>query len=548
VKLPASAAGVACVLLALPAGAAAAEPAKPFDFELAPPATPPAAAANGRTVSPRLATERRFNLLGMRWRGRAAPEIGVRVRRPGRGWSRWQEMEAHPDHNPDPRGGERVIRRASDPLWVGSADGVQYRLSRPVRGLRLHFVNVAAMRRARAAQDPQPEVVTRAEWGAAGCPPRDTPSYGEVKAVHVHHTVSLNDYSPEEAPAMVLAICRYHRNSNGWDDIGYNALVDRYGVLYEGRAGGLDQAVIGAQAQGFNAETAGIASIGDHTSVGASSATLDALARYIRWKLQVHGQPLSGPVELRSSGGSATRYPAGTRVTLERVIGHRDTGETACPGELLYTQLDDLRAMVSTGVATVPTYGTRLSATLADHSVDFGEVVPVTGLLSGPGGGPLGGEPIEVQVNGDGRWVVSRRVTSAADGTFATELKPRKRMYVRLRFPGRTELRRSVSARLLLRLRPVIALRRPRSRAAPGVPVPVEGSVGPRKRVVHLVLQQHVRGRYRKVGAKAVRVRRGRFRTSFVPAFRDRYRYSVVAKSDDDTDRGSTGWLPLRVR
>jgi hypothetical protein len=50
------------------------------------------------------------------------------------------------------------------------------------------------------------------------------------------------------------------------------------------------------------------------------------------------------------------------------------------------------------------------------------------------------------------------------------------------------------------------------------------------------------------VGASAVRARRGRFRTSFVPAFRDNYRYSVVAKSDDDTDRGSTGWLPLRVR
>jgi hypothetical protein len=33
-----------------------------------------------------------------------------------------------------------------------------------------------------------------------------------------------------------------------------------------------------------------------------------------------------------------------------------------------------------------------------------------------------------------------------------------------------------------------------------------------------------------------------------VAAFRDRYRYSVVAKADDDTDRGSTGWIPLRVR
>jgi len=549
VKLLASAAALACALLALPA-VAAGSPRAPFDFELAPRGGEPASASAvaGPVVSRRLRTSRRFNLVGMRWRGRAAPEIELRVRRPGRGWSRWQELEAHADHNPDAGRGERV-GRSSDPLWVGTADAVQYRLSRRVAGLRLHFVNVArrARPRARAAQDPQPDLVTRAEWGASQCPPRRSPGYGSVKAVHVHHTVSLNDYSPEEAPAIVLAICRFHRNSNGWDDIGYNALVDKYGVLYEGRAGGLDQAVIGAQAQGFNAETAGIASIGDHTSVGATPETLDALARYIRWKLGVHGQPLAGTVELRSSGGSATRYPAGTRVSVERVIGHRDTGKTACPGGLLYDQLDDLRAMVSTGVATVPSYSTRLSATLADTFVDFGQVVPVTGLLSGPDGAPLAGEQVEVQVNGDGRWITSRRLLSETDGTFATELKPRRRMYVRLRFLGRTELRRAFSSRLLLRLRPVIALRRPASRSEPGARVRVRGTVAPRKRVVHLLLQQHLRGRYRTVGRRTLRTVRGRFAGSFVPAFRDRYRYAVIVRSDDDTDRGSTGWRPLRV-
>ena len=152
----------------------------------------------------------------------------------------------------------------------------------------------------------------------------------------MHHTVSLNDYAPEESAAIVLSICRYHRNSNGWNDIGYKALVDKYGVLFEGRAGGLDQAVVGAQAQGFNAETAGIANIGDHTSAEATPETMAGLARYIRWKLGVHGQPLSGTVTLTSAGGSASRYPAGARVTVERVIGHRDTGHTACPGALLY--------------------------------------------------------------------------------------------------------------------------------------------------------------------------------------------------------------------
>jgi hypothetical protein len=50
------------------------------------------------------------------------------------------------------------------------------------------------------------------------------------------------------------------------------------------------------------------------------------------------------------------------------------------------------------------------------------------------------------------------------------------------------------------------------------------------------------------VGRRAVRARRGRFSTSFAPAFRDRYRYYAVTRSDLDTDRGATEPQPLRVR
>jgi hypothetical protein len=66
--------------------------------------------------------------------------------------------------------------------------------------------------------------------------------------------------------------------------------------------------------------------------------------------------------------------------------------------------------------------------------------------------------------------------------------------------------------------------------------------------VVSVVFQQQVRGRWRKVGTRAARTRRGRFSASFVPAFRARYRYYAVAKPDLDTDRGATELVPLRVR
>jgi hypothetical protein len=525
VKLLASAAALVCVLVLAPAASAA----QPVDFEL--PAPDRAGA--------KLSAPRAFNLVGLRWRGRALPDVELRVRR-GRGWSRWQHVGVHG------AGG-------SDPLWVGRARTVQYRLDRRVRGLRLHFVAVGKAKRrvrARASQavDTPFPYVSRADWGASRCVPRNSPDHGEVNAVNVHHTVSLNDYTPAEAPQVVLAICRYHRNSNGWSDIGYNALVDRFGTIYEGRAGGLDQAVVGAQAQGFNSTTAGIANIGDYSSVAASPESLAATADYIRWKLGVHGQPLSGPVTIRSSGGSASRYPAGANARLQRVNGHRDVGRTACPGDELYGQLDEIRALVESGTVFTPAFTARVSAWLGDSRVDYGTVVPVTGHLAGADGGALAGQVVELQVNSENRWRRAKRVTTTPDGSFATEIKPRKRMYVRLRYPGGADLRGAASRRMLLRLHPVVDFIRPWKRARAGQRVPVRGTVAPRKRVVHVVLQQRIAGRWRKVGTRVVRARRGRFRTSFVPAFRDRYRYYAAVKSDLDTDRGATERHLLRVR
>jgi hypothetical protein len=155
---------------------------------------------------------------------------------------------------------------------------------------------------------------------------------------------------------------------------------------------------------------------------------------------------------------------------------------------------------------------------------------------------------VEVQVNSDNAWRTARRLTTGADGAFATDLRPAKRMYVRVRYRGGEDVRAAASARLLLRLRPVLALTRPAGRGISGRRLSVKGTVAPRKRVVNVVFQQSIRGRWRTVGRRAVRTRRGRFATSFVPAFRASYRYYAVAKPDLDTDRGATAVVPLRVR
>jgi len=522
-KLPASAAVLLCAFL--PVSRAFAAP-RTTDFERTAPNR-----ASARIVAPRP-----FNLVGLNWRGDAAPDVHVRVRRHS-GWSRWRDVGVHG------AGG-------SDPVWVGRARVVQYRLSRRVPGLRLHFVAIGRpLVRVRASQtvDTPFPYVTREQWGASECPPRTAPDYGEVKAVAVHHTVSLNDYTPEEAPQVVLAICRYHRNSNGWNDIGYNALVDRFGTIYEGRAGGLDQAVIGAHAQGFNSQTAGMANIGDYSSISASDAALQSTANYIRWKLGVHGQPLSGPVTLTSGGGPESRYAAGTEVTVDRVLGHRDVGKTACPGDGLYDRLEQIRSLVLSR-SPFATFSARVSAALADYTADYPQDVPVSGALVGPDGNPLAGQPVEVQVNSDNAWRTSRRLVTGADGAFVSDLRPSKRMYVRVRFPGSADVRAAASPRLLLRLRPRVAFTRPPKTGTRARRLPVNGTVAPRKRVVTVIFQQRVRGRWRTVGRRAVRTKRGRFETSFVPAFRASYRYYATVASDLDTDRGATKMVALRVR
>jgi hypothetical protein len=311
-----------------------------------------------RFVSPVIEAPGRFDLVGIE---RERDPIEYRAREDGGEWTDWIETAN------------------GDPVYFGGADELQLRSRGERPEGELHYVNVSGdetfassvltnVREAvnsafiavagtaiAGAQPPQPEIVTRATWGGdTGCEPRTTPAYGDVRAATVHHTVTANDYTPAEAPGIVLGICRFHRNGNGWNDIGYNFLVDRFGTIYEGRAGGIAQAVVGAHAQGYNSQAFGTASIGTHTAVGASEEAKQAFAQLIAWKLALHGTIAAGKVRLVSGGGSANKYPAGKKVRVKRVFGHGRVGETACPGGALKRQIKEIRRRAQTIIEQHP--------------------------------------------------------------------------------------------------------------------------------------------------------------------------------------------------
>ncbi len=303
---------------------------------------------------------RRFDLAGLA--GETRP-LELRGRPSGGEWSEWTEAA---DGNPVYFGGADELQlrargwRPSGTLHYVNVSGTSSRAGSALTAFRESvnsaFVAAGSLLTPSADAAPsRPAMVTRGQWGASlesgGCAPREAPSYGRVKTVAVHHTVTSARYTAAEAPGIVLGICRYHRNANGWNDIGYNALVDRFGTLYAGRAGGIRKAVIGAHAQGFNARSAGIASIGTHTSVGLEPAELETIVSFLAWKLTAHALPAKGKVRLTSAGGAASRYKAGERVRLRRVIGHRDVGLTACPGEALYGQLAQIRRLTRQRIA-----------------------------------------------------------------------------------------------------------------------------------------------------------------------------------------------------
>lgn len=197
----------------------------------------------------------------------------------------------------------------------------------------------------------RPTIITRAQWGAdeslryvnAGC---GTPEYASsLVGAAIHHTATSNAYgSVDEAKAALRSIYAYHVRSRGWCDIGYNFLVDKWGNVYEGRHGGVDQPVIGVHAGGFNTGTVGISMLGDYSAVTPPAATVEAVSRVVAWRLEANHRDPTEVMSYYTRGGENSKVPAGATVALHRVFPHRDVAYTACPGQSGYEKLTGIRS------------------------------------------------------------------------------------------------------------------------------------------------------------------------------------------------------------
>jgi hypothetical protein len=300
----------------------------------------------------------------------------VRTSADGRTWTGWvpaatYEDDSGPDAGTPEERAARDHTRFTEPVWAGEARWVQVAVEGAAPSeVAATFIDskglgegrlLRAAGTARAALSPdaagastaRPTIVSRAGWGANESIRRSTGSAASRARFGVlHHTAGGNGYTAADGPAVVRGIYHYHVRTLGWSDIGYNLLVDRYGRIYEGRHGGVERAVVGSHAQGFNTGSIGIAILGNFEGQAAPPAALAAVADVLAWKYALHGIDPGATVTVTSGGSN--KYASGTSVRLATLIGHRDVGLTACPGARLYPQLPALRSAVAARMGAAP--------------------------------------------------------------------------------------------------------------------------------------------------------------------------------------------------
>ena len=405
-------------------------------------------------------------------------------------------------------------------------------VSVPAAGRRSPVARAAASPKQQAAPGTPPTIIPRAAWGGDSVPPRSPPAYGVVQLGFVHHTVTANDYTPDQSASMVLGIAKYHRDTNGWNDIGYNFVVDQYGQVFEARAGGVEQAVIGAQAQGYNSQSTGVAVLGTFTGVPIPEAAMAAITQLLGWKLTRHGVPCEGGLTIISGGGSLNRYSSGTPVAMQRISGHRDGDSTECPGDALYAQLPELRRRAAGLAGPIVAHG-EISLQPSSGAIGYGANAVFKGTVIRPDSSAGAGEVVALQKRGSGgAWVTVARTTALIDGSWVVRVPWRRGGDVRAAAAGVT------SKATPVRVTPSLTTHSTPKRVTAGTSLRLSGRVRPSVAVAVLLEREGADGTFRRVRIVSGTRRLTNWRAAVLLRRPGLYRLTARTAAKDGNARG----------
>lgn len=343
---------------------------------------PLAGVGGGETIR-ELSQATPFSMVALTGSDLTGTKARVRAEQADGSWGPWYDAERSVDATEYAEGGVS----GTDPVFVGSTTSVQIAVTRPHNaplttappetaldaGRDLGYIpanaeeslsqNMSAILitppktpadrqwtppTATLGPGQPPNIISRADWGAGSGMRCGGPFYGnKVRAAVLHHTATGNNYAPEDSAAILRSIYAYHTMTLGWCDIAYNALVDKYGQVFEGRAGGITKDVMGSHTGGFNNDVWGVSLIGDFEDEPPPDIMVKTVGRLLGWRLSLDRVDPLGTVDLKSAGGQHTLVPGGRVVSLPEIFAHRDVGNTECPGNAGYAILDQIRRLAA---------------------------------------------------------------------------------------------------------------------------------------------------------------------------------------------------------
>lgn len=342
-----------------------------------------------------------FSLVGVAWTGAIDPttKFGVRVREAGV-WSEWNELHWSNEHGADADSIEaKAARQGTDPLLTAPANGVALRVTNRSgtvpASLALSLINSnltpqdrslissrsitstvpATVTSPQGAVVVRPNLITRAQWGANEKWRNQDPGMGtKIIAGFLHHTASSNNYSADQGPAQMRNLYSYYTRTLHYKDLAYSFLIDKYGNVYEGRSGcprvvktscdGPSRPAIGAHTAGMNVNTFAISAIGNFQEASPGAEALqkmdEAIAGLMAWKIAPYGlSPKAvANIPVGSDPHHLSRYREGDIAHVLTISGHRDVGQTVCPGQYLYPELPAIRDRIEellVPVVAIPT-------------------------------------------------------------------------------------------------------------------------------------------------------------------------------------------------